>query len=73
MKRRKSEFKTEVHIERYKRPDGSITHFVYDTNDMELIDELSYFATKKDTLGAIRNSKEHIWRGSQLNTTEKDY
>jgi len=73
MKRRKSEFKTEVHIERYKRPDNTVIHFVYDMNDYDIIDELSGYETKKDTLWAIRQSKEHIWRGSQLNTTEKDY
>ncbi len=73
MKLRKSQYKTEVHIERYTRPDGSITHFVYDIDDYELIDELSGYKTKKDTLWVIRQSKEYIWRGRQLNTTEEDY
>jgi len=70
---RLSQYKTEVHIERYKRDDGSIIYFVFDLPYYEMNNDLSYFETKKDTLEAIRNSKEHIWRGSQLNTTEKDY
>ena len=73
MKRRKSEFKTEVQIERYTRPDNTVIHYVYDMTDYDLVNELSGYEFKKDTIRAIRQSKEYIWRGSQLNTTEEDY
>lgn len=73
MKLRKSQFKTEVHIERYTRPDNTVIHYVYDMNDYDLIDELSGYEFKKDTLRAIRQSKDHVWRGSQQNTTNEDY